>query len=132
MQISGEIVIDAESDSFANATAFVYLEDVSRADDAARLLGRAKLTAVVHHQGAESRVPFAVEAIDAPHGGDAALRVHISRHLITRRSRAGPWKFPSNPSDGNLVDKKITGAVSGARYRKQYSAKPRLSGIRRT
>ena len=78
MQISGEIVIDAESDSFANATAFVYLEDVSRADDAARLLGRAKLTAVVHHQGAESRVPFAVEAIDAPHGGDAALRGHIS------------------------------------------------------
>ena len=70
MQISGEIVIDAESDSFANATAFVYLEDVSRADDAARLLGRAKLTAVVHHQGAESRVPFAVEAIGAPHGGD--------------------------------------------------------------
>lgn len=78
MQISGEIVIDAGSDSFANATAFVYLEDVSRADDAARLLGRVKLTEVVHHQGAESRVPFAVEAIDAPRGDEAALRVHIS------------------------------------------------------
>jgi hypothetical protein len=78
VQISGEIVIDAESDSFANATAFVYLEDVSRADDAARLLGRAKLTEVVHHQGTESRVPFAVEAIDALRSDAAALRVHIS------------------------------------------------------
>lgn len=78
MQIFGEIVINAESDTFANATAFVYLEDVSRVDDAARILGRAKLTSVVHHQGAESRVPFAVEAIDAPHGDEAALRVHIS------------------------------------------------------
>jgi len=81
VQISGEIVIDAESDSFANATAFVYLEDVSRADDAARLLGWAKLTEVVHHQGTESRVPFAVEAveaIDALRSDAAALRVHIS------------------------------------------------------
>jgi hypothetical protein len=78
VQISGEIVIDGESASFANATAFIYLEDVSRADDAARMLGRAKLTAVAHQQGAESRVPFAVESIDAPSIGDAALRVHIS------------------------------------------------------
>ena len=78
MQISGEIVINAESYSFANATAFVYLEDVSRVDGAARILGRAKLTSVVYHQGAESRVLFAVEAIDTPHGDEATLPVHIS------------------------------------------------------
>jgi len=41
-------------------------------------LGLAKLTAVAHQQGAESRVPFAVESIDTPSTGDAALRVHIS------------------------------------------------------
>ena len=78
MQISGEIVIDGESDTFTNATAFIYLEDVGRADAAARVLGRAMLTAVAHQQGAESRVPFTVESIDAPSTGDAVLRVHIS------------------------------------------------------
>ena len=78
MQVSGEIVVGADSASFGNATAFIYLEDVGRADASANMLGRAKLTGLAHHEGAESRIPFAVSSIDAPDSRDIAIRVHIS------------------------------------------------------
>ena len=78
MQISGEIVVAAESASFEAATAFVYIEDTGRADAVAQRLGRVSLADAAHRQGAESRIPFAVETTEPPDTGTVGVRVHIS------------------------------------------------------
>lgn len=79
MQISGEIVVAAENASFEAATAFIYIEDTGRADAAAQRLGRATLRAA-HRQGAESRIPFAVEATGLADTGTISIRVHVSQN----------------------------------------------------
>ena len=78
MQISSEIVVGVDCVSFENATAFVYLEDVSRLDSGALLIGTAMIATVRHRAGTESRLPFAVQGVDVPRERDIAVRVHIS------------------------------------------------------
>lgn len=78
MQISGEIVVGADCASFENATAFVYLEDVSHLDSGAVLIGTTMIATVRHRAGTESRLPFAVQGVDVPNERDIAVRVHIS------------------------------------------------------
>lgn len=78
MQITGDIVIGADSTAFAGATAYVYLEDVSRVDASAQRIGLARLDGVMHVGGSEGRIPFVVAASDLPVTRDVAVRVHIS------------------------------------------------------
>lgn len=78
MQITGDIVIDAGCSAFAGATAYVYLEDVGRADASAQRLGVAQIDGVAHPGGTEGRIPFVVSASGGPVTQDVAVRVHIS------------------------------------------------------
>lgn len=79
MQISGEIVVSAQCAPFEKATVYIYLEDVARADAAARVLGTGKLLSGTHRTGAESRIPFAVEFPGAADPATTSVRVHVSR-----------------------------------------------------
>ena len=101
MQISGEIVVGADCVSFGNATAFIYLEDVGRADAPSQMLGRAKLSGAMHEMGSESRIPFAVETADNPDTGEVAIRVHVS------------LDGHEDVAAGDLVSTSHTQAVSG-------------------
>lgn len=78
MQITGDIVIGADVGAFADATAYVYLEDVSRVDASAQRLGAARLNGIAHAGGSEGRIPFVVSASDVPVTRDVAVRVHVS------------------------------------------------------
>lgn len=144
VEVSGEIVLAADCASFEDATAFVFLEDVGCAGISARRIGVAILTSVAHRRGVEARIPFVVAAADVPVSNKVALRVHVSldgHPDITAHDLVSATHAPANayrtvdvavkPVELAGVDQKIAGAVSGARYRKQCSAKPRLSGIRR-
>jgi hypothetical protein len=78
VQITGDIVIGADNGAFADATAYVYLEDVSRVDASAQRIGIARLDGVAHVGGSEGRIPFVVAAADVPVTRDVVVRVHIS------------------------------------------------------
>lgn len=78
MQITGDIVIGAESGAFADATAYVYLEDVSQVDASARRIGVSQVDAVAHAGSSEGRIPFVVAGPDISITQDIVVRVHIS------------------------------------------------------
>lgn len=78
MQITGDIVISADAGAFADATAYVYLEDVGRVDASAQRIGVARFNRVTHAGGAEGRIPYAVAASNEPVTGDLVVRIHIS------------------------------------------------------
>jgi hypothetical protein len=143
VQISGEIVVGVDCVSFENATAFVYLEDVSRLDSGALLIGTAMIATVRHRAGTESRLPFAVQGVDVPRERDIAVRVHIpwtvrktssstisfpprtSRRLPTARS--GPRSERSDPA----TRKKWRARFPAPTIEGVISVNPRFSGIRR-
>lgn len=78
MQVSGDIVISAAAGAFADATAYVYLEDVGRVDASAQRVGVARFEHVTHAGGVEGRIPYAVAASNEPVTGDLVVRIHIS------------------------------------------------------
>jgi hypothetical protein len=79
VKITGDIVIGAEADAFAGATAYVYLEDVGRVDASAKRIGVTRLEGVAYSGRPEGRIPFVVEPSNAPETQDVVIRVHISR-----------------------------------------------------
>ncbi len=80
--VSGEILFRPEMTSFADATVYVYLEDVSRQDASAKILGKQVIANISHSQGSSSSLQFAV------YGKLPEARAHYSvRVLVSRQGR---------------------------------------------
>jgi hypothetical protein len=79
VQITGDIVINAQAGAFADATAYIYLEDVGRLDASARRIAVTRLEGVAYSGRPEGRIPFAVSASEVPDARDVVVRVHISK-----------------------------------------------------
>ncbi len=105
MQISGEIVVSADCAPFENATVFIYLEDVARADAPARVLGTGKLLSGTHRGGGESRIPFAVEFPGDADPATTAVRVHVSRDGAEDVAVRDPVSTAHHPAvEGRIVE----------------------------
>lgn len=79
MPVTGEIVIGPEIPAFEGATAYVDLQDVSRADAPARRIGRARIDGVGHEAGREDRIRFEIAGAPADPRAHYALRVHVAK-----------------------------------------------------
>jgi uncharacterized lipoprotein YbaY len=77
--VSGEIVFRPDLTSFANATVYVYLEDVSLQDASAVRVGKAVKTNVSHSRGSPGRLQFAINAELPDERAHYSVRVHVSR-----------------------------------------------------
>jgi uncharacterized lipoprotein YbaY len=75
--VQGEIVIDETGNSFSGATVHVRLEDTSRADAPARIVAEQVLEDVSHTAGAETRLPFALEATSVDEKSRYTVRAHV-------------------------------------------------------
>ena len=74
----GEIILNQEMDSFFDATAYVYLENVSLIDTAAQLVAKQVIADVNHHMGTENRVKFSLKGETIDPKARYSIRVHLS------------------------------------------------------
>jgi uncharacterized lipoprotein YbaY len=77
--VSGEILFHPEMTSIADATVYVYLEDVSLQDASSVLIGKEIMTGVSHSRGTGSRMQFAIYAELPDERAHYSVRVHVSR-----------------------------------------------------
>ena len=77
MRIGGEIAWPAALGDIAALRVRIRVEDVSRADAAARTVAELTLPAVTAEDAAKGAVPFSLEVVPPPGGADYALRVHV-------------------------------------------------------
>lgn len=75
--VTGSIILGREVREFAGATVYVRLEDVSRADTIAVLIGEQVLDKVSHRAGTEETLDFAVYGELPTESGDYNVSVHI-------------------------------------------------------
>ncbi len=77
--VSGEIWFHPEMTSFANATVYVYLEDVSRQDASAKIAGKQVMANISHSEGSSSSLLFAIYGELPEARAHYSVRVHVSR-----------------------------------------------------
>jgi uncharacterized lipoprotein YbaY len=75
--VRGEVVFDPAAQPFSGAAVYIRLEDVSRADAAARVVGEQILPDVSYTAGSSAPLQFAVEGSDLDDQARYAVRVHV-------------------------------------------------------
>lgn len=75
--VSGSVILGGEVKSFTNATVYVRLEDVSRADGAAVVVTEQVLKGVSHRAGDEARLEFTLSGSAPAERADYSLSVHV-------------------------------------------------------
>ena len=75
--ISGRIVFGGKVKSFSGATAYVRLEDVSRADASATTVAEQVIKGVSHQTGKEEAVSFILYGDPPEEHSDYSVRVHV-------------------------------------------------------
>lgn len=75
--VTGSVILGGELKSFTNATVYVRLEDVSRADGAAIVAAEDVLKGVSHRAGDEARLEFALYGASPAENADYSLSVHV-------------------------------------------------------
>jgi uncharacterized lipoprotein YbaY len=94
--VRGEIVLGEETRSFSGATVYVRLEDVTRADAAARIVAEQVIHDLSFRGRSTATVPFALAANDAvDERATYAVRVHID---LDRDRRVGRGDYVSTES----------------------------------
>ena len=78
--VTGEILLSKESDSFNNAVANIYLEDVSLLDAPAKTVIKQKITSINHQAGTETGVTFSLRCESINVQARYSIRVHITFH----------------------------------------------------
>jgi uncharacterized lipoprotein YbaY len=76
--VHGEILIPGEIDSFAGATAHIFLEDVSLIDTSAQPISHQTIPNISHEAGEEKRVEFTLRARGITASAMYSIRVHIT------------------------------------------------------
>lgn len=75
--VAGDLILDDEEASFKDATVYVTLEDVSRADAKSSIVAKQKIHPVSHHAGAKETVRFELDGKIVDDKADYIVRAHV-------------------------------------------------------
>jgi uncharacterized lipoprotein YbaY len=75
--VSGRILFGKELTAFTDATVYVCLENVSRADAASLAAAKQVLPGVSHQAGKDETLNFSLYGDGIDEGSDYAIRVHV-------------------------------------------------------
>lgn len=91
MKVAGTLVIDATAPDFADATAWVQLEDAARVDLAATVVAEVSLPGVNHRTGEVTLVRFALDCPAPPgaYGLRAGITLALGGLFNTRHCKVG-------------------------------------------
>ena len=78
--VTGEILLSKKIDSFTDAVANIYLEDVSRLDAPAKIVTKQTITSINHQEGTETGVAFLLRGGEINVRARYSIRVHVTFH----------------------------------------------------
>lgn len=78
--VRGKIVLSKDLSSFSQATANIYLEDVSYIDAASKIVARQVISDICHKKGTENQIEFVLTGETKDDCTCYSLRVHITNH----------------------------------------------------
>jgi uncharacterized lipoprotein YbaY len=92
MRVFGSVLLPKDDRALRSASIRVRIEDVSRADAAAQLLGELVIAAISDAEVEQGRVPFEIELDDRAASDRAALtiRAHVD---VDADGKVGPGDF---------------------------------------
>ncbi|MDZ7693792.1 MAG: YbaY family lipoprotein [Balneolaceae bacterium] len=111
MLIQGQVIIEADIESFSGATLNIYLQDVSRMDAPARIVHEQILPNISHNKGQPTHLGFSMDVDDTDDARHPRynLRAHLDKSgsgevdkddLVTTRSY--PVNLQEDPRDYEL------------------------------
>ncbi len=80
VRLRGDVSLGPETGSLSGAVLRIYLEDVSKADAAAEVVGEVTITGLVHRTGRHSSWPFELQVGSIDPAKHYAVRAHVDCH----------------------------------------------------
>lgn len=95
--MSGEVVFGEGDDPFAGATAYIRVEEVSRADAPSQTVAEQVVRDVSHREGAVERLPFEMRGIPVIEQAHYTVSVHLDVDRDGQVSRGDYLTMESYP-----------------------------------